>query len=38
VILLKGDFAIRRFSDFVERFEREVKPQKGSPLDSLFIM
>ena len=37
VILLKGDFAIRRFSDFVERFEREVKPQKGSPLDSLFI-
>ena len=26
-----------RFSDFVERFEREVKPQKGSPLDSLFI-
>ena len=37
IILLKGDFAIRRFSEFVERFEREVKPQKGSPLDSLFI-
>ena len=37
IILLKGDFAVRRFSEFVERFEREVKPQKGSPLDSLFI-
>lgn len=37
ILLLKEDFSIRRFSEFVERFEREVKPQKGSPLDSLFI-
>jgi two-component system response regulator YesN len=37
VLLLKGDFAIQKFNDFLERYERERRPQKGSPLDSLFI-
>lgn len=37
VILLKGDFALRKFVDFLSRYERELKPQKGSPLHSLFI-
>ncbi len=37
VIILKGEFAIRKFNEFLNRFEQELKPQKGSPLDSLFI-
>ncbi|WFR58871.1 response regulator transcription factor [Anaerocolumna sp. AGMB13025] len=37
VIILKGEFAIQKFNEFLNRFERELKPQKGSPLDSLFI-
>ena len=37
VLLLKGDFAIQKFNEFLERYERERRPQKGSPLDSLFI-
>ncbi len=37
VILLKGEFAISKFNDFLERYNREYKPQKGSPLDSLFL-
>jgi two-component system response regulator YesN len=37
VLLLKGEFAIQKFNDFLERYEREHRPQKGSPLDSLFI-
>ncbi|MBE5877386.1 MAG: response regulator transcription factor [Lachnospiraceae bacterium] len=37
VILLKGRFAIQQFNDFLERYEREKRPQKDSPLDSLFI-
>ncbi len=37
VIILKGEFAIQKFKDFLKHFERELKPQKGSPLDSLFI-
>lgn len=37
VLLLKGDFAIQKFNEFLERYEREHRPQKGSPLDSLFI-
>ncbi len=37
VLLLKGQFAIQKFNDFLERYEREKRPQKDSPLDSLFI-
>ena len=37
VLLLKGSFAIQKFNDFLERYEREKRPQKNSPLDSLFI-
>lgn len=37
VLLLKGNFAIHKFNDFLERYERERRPQKDSPLDSLFI-
>ncbi len=36
-LLLKGSFAIQKFNDFLERYEREKRPQKNSPLDSLFI-
>jgi two-component system, response regulator YesN len=35
VLLLKGNFAIERFQDFLRHYE--TNPQKGSPLDSLFI-
>ncbi|MBE5940089.1 MAG: response regulator transcription factor [Lachnospiraceae bacterium] len=37
VLLLKGQFAIGKFNDFLERYTREKRPQKNSPLDSLFI-
>lgn len=37
VILLKGTFAIQKFNDFLERYQRERRPQENSPLDSLFI-
>lgn len=37
VVLLKGGFAIKRFNEFLLRYERETLPQKDSPLDSLFI-
>lgn len=37
VILLKGSFAIQKFNDFLARYEGETRPQKGSPLDTLFI-
>ena len=37
VLLLKGSFAIQKFNEFLERYEREKRPQKNSPLDSLFI-
>lgn len=36
VILLKGSFALRRFEDFLNRYERsDFEP--GSPLDTLFL-
>lgn len=35
IILLKGNFALERFRDVLHHYED--KPQKGSPLDSLFI-
>lgn len=37
VIILKGEFAINQFNRFLEKFEYDLKPQKGSPLDTLFI-
>lgn len=37
IILLKGQFAIDKFNYFLERYERDRKPQHNSPLDSLFI-
>lgn len=37
IILLKGDYAEARFQDFLSRYNRTMKPQKGSPLDSIFI-
>lgn len=36
VILLKGNYALSRFQDFIAHYEKE-PPQKGSPLDSLFL-
>ena len=35
VILLKGSYALKRFLDFLAHYERI--PQKGSPLDTLFL-
>ena len=37
VLLLKGSFCIKKFNEFVDRYQQEKRPQKGSPLDSLFI-
>ena len=37
VLLLKGSFILDKFRQFLEHYEREQKPQKDSPLDSLFI-
>jgi two-component system, response regulator YesN len=36
IILLKGDFALKKFQDFLLHYEKN-PPQKGSPLDSLFL-
>ena len=36
VILLKGQFALQKFQGFLEKYEQN-PPQKGSPLDSLFL-
>ncbi|HUM82409.1 MAG TPA: response regulator [Lachnospiraceae bacterium] len=36
IILLKGDFAISRFQELLEHYIS--MPQKGSPLDSLFLV
>lgn len=37
ILLLKGTFTLQKFQEFLEHYEREQKPQKDSPLDSLFI-
>lgn len=37
VILLKGQFAVEKFKEFLKRYELERRPQKSSPLDSLFL-
>lgn len=36
VIILKGSFALEKFQRFVDHYEN-TPPQKGSPMDSLFI-
>ena len=36
VILLKGSFALRRFEDFLNHYEK-MEFQEGSPLDSFFL-
>lgn len=36
VILLKGQFALNKFQDFLNHYEQN-PPQQGSPLDSLFL-
>ena len=36
VIILKGSFAIEKFERFIEHYE-STPPQKGSPMDTLFI-
>lgn len=36
VILLKGNFALKKFQDFLYHYEKN-PPQKGSPLDTLFL-
>jgi two-component system response regulator YesN len=35
IVLLKGEFALERFLGFLHHYDD--KPQKGSPLDSLFL-
>ncbi|MGN0432306.1 MAG: response regulator [Lachnospiraceae bacterium] len=37
VIVLKNEYAITKFKDFLAHYNREMQPQQGSPLDSLFI-
>ncbi len=37
VILLKGDYALRRFQDFLMHYQGSNPPQKGSPMDTLFL-
>lgn len=37
IILLKGDYALGRFNDFLKHYQGSNPPQKGSPLDTLFL-
>lgn len=37
ILLLKGSFAIERFQRFLKHYDSTTPPQKGSPLDTLFI-
>lgn len=37
IILLKGSFAVRKFNEFLDRYQQEFRPQQNSPLDSLFL-
>lgn len=37
VILLKGTYAVNRFYDFLSHYDRATPPQKGSPMDTLFL-
>lgn len=37
ILLLKGDFSIKKFNDFLNKYNQELAPEPGSPLDSIFI-
>lgn len=37
IILLKGDYALSRFKDFLNHYQGSNPPQKGSPMDTLFL-
>lgn len=37
VVILKGSFALTQFQRFIDRMNSKQMPQKGSPLDSLFL-
>ncbi len=37
VILLKGNYALNRFGDFLSHYNLDTPPQKDSPMDSLFL-
>lgn len=37
IILLKGEYALSRFNDFLKHYQGSNPPQKGSPLDTLFL-
>ncbi len=37
VILLKGSYALNRLKDFLEHYNNSTPPQKGSPMDTLFL-
>ncbi len=37
VILLKGTYALNRFRDFLKHYNGSTPPQKGSPMDTLFL-
>lgn len=37
VIILKNEHALSKFKEFIEHYNRDLAPQQGSPLDSLFI-
>lgn len=37
IILLKGQYALNRFNDFLNHYNGNMPPQKDSPMDTLFI-
>ncbi|MCH5274986.1 MAG: response regulator [Lachnospiraceae bacterium] len=37
IILLKGTYALNRFRDFLNHYHGATPPQKGSPMDTLFL-
>lgn len=37
IILLKGTYALNRFQDFLAHYDKVTPPQKGSPMDTLFL-
>ncbi len=37
VVLLKGNYAIEKLNDFLKKYDSERRPEKDSPLDSIFI-
>ncbi len=37
IILLKGQYALNRFNDFLDHYNGDRPPQKDSPMDTLFL-